>query len=112
VAAVPIRKLKANNSDATKLTKEEILAILFFVFHTLKDDKKKKDMRVAVLSHQTIKDQTNLPCMYLVPSLPQATAWDADESPFTWVSACINQPQYQCVTWRIFKVHITINLSL
>jgi hypothetical protein len=82
VAPVAIRKLKAKNGDATKLTKKEILAILFFVFHTLEGDKKKKDARVAVLSHHTINDQTKLPCLRLVPSLAQATAWDADESPF------------------------------
>jgi hypothetical protein len=56
VVPVAIQRLKANNGDATKLTKKEILAILFFVFHTLEEDKKKKDVRVAVLSHHTRKD--------------------------------------------------------
>jgi hypothetical protein len=78
VAPVAIRKLKVNNGDAAKLTKKEILAILFFVFHTLKDEKKKNDVLVAVLSHHTIKDHTKLPCLRLVPSLAQATSWDAD----------------------------------
>jgi hypothetical protein len=82
VAPLTIRKLKAKNSDATKLTKKEILSILFFVFHTLEDDKKMKDVRVSVLIHHAINDQTKLPFMRLVPILPQATAWDADESPF------------------------------
>jgi hypothetical protein len=82
VATSAIRKLKANNGDATKLTKKEILAIVFFVFCTLEDNKKKKDMIVALLSHHTIKDHTNLLCLRLVPSLAQATSWDADESPF------------------------------
>jgi hypothetical protein len=81
VALVAIRKLKSKNGDATKLTKKEILAILFFVFHTLEDDKKKKDVLVAVLSHHTRKDQTKLPCLRLVPRLAQATSWEADESP-------------------------------
>jgi hypothetical protein len=82
VVPVAIRKLKANNGDATKLTKKEILAILFFVFHTLEEDKKKKDMLVVLLSHRTKKDHAKLPCLHLVPRLAQATAWDADESPF------------------------------
>jgi hypothetical protein len=82
VAAVAIRKLKANNGEATKLTKKEMLAIVFFVFHTLEDDIKKKDVLVAVLSHHAIKDQIKLTCLRLVPSLAQATLWDADESPF------------------------------
>jgi hypothetical protein len=41
VAPVAIQKLKAKNGDATKLTKKEFLVILFFVFYTLEDDKKK-----------------------------------------------------------------------
>jgi hypothetical protein len=81
VAPVAIRKLKAKNDDVKNLTKKEILTILFFVFHTLEDEKNKKDVWVAVLSHHTIKDQTKLPYLPLVPSLAQATAWDADESP-------------------------------
>jgi hypothetical protein len=48
VALVAIRKLKANNGDATKLTKKEILAILFFVFLTLGDD---KIIRMRVLQY-------------------------------------------------------------
>jgi hypothetical protein len=79
---VAIRKLKANNGDAARLTKKEIIVILFFVFHTLEDDKKKKGVLLAVMSHHTIKDQTKLPCLRLMPSLAQATSWDADESPF------------------------------
>jgi hypothetical protein len=82
VAPVAIRKLKANNGDVTKLTKKDILAILFFVFHTLEDGKKKHYVLVAVLSYHAIKEQTKLLCMCLVPSLAQATAWDADESQF------------------------------
>jgi hypothetical protein len=62
VAPVAIQNLKAKNDDATKLTKKEILAILFFVFHTLEDDKKKKDVIFAVFSHRAIQYQTKLPC--------------------------------------------------
>jgi hypothetical protein len=82
VAPVAIRKLKAKNGDAANLIKKEILAIRFFVFHTLEDDKKKKDVLLAVLIHHTIKDHIKLPFLRLVSSLPQATAWDAEESPF------------------------------
>jgi hypothetical protein len=82
VAPVAIRKLKANNGDATKLTQNETLAILFFVFHTPEEDKKKKDVVVAVLSHRARKEQTKLPCLRLVSRLAQTTAWGADESQF------------------------------
>jgi hypothetical protein len=65
VAPVATQKLKTKNGDATKLTKKEILAILFFIFHTLKDDKNKKDVIAAVFIHSAIKDQTKLPCLRL-----------------------------------------------
>jgi hypothetical protein len=82
VVPVAILKLKAQNGDATKLTKKEILAILFFIFHTLEEDKNKKDLLVAVLSHRARKYQTKLPCLRLVPRIAQATSWNADESQF------------------------------
>jgi hypothetical protein len=82
VSPVAIRKLKAKNGDATKLTKKEILDILFFVFRTIVEDKKKKDVLVSVLNHHAIKDQIKLTCLRLMPRLDQATSWDADESPF------------------------------
>jgi hypothetical protein len=81
VAPVVIQKVRANNGDATKLTKKEILTTLFFVFHTLEEDKKKKDLLVSVFSHHARKDQTKLPCLRLVLHLAQAKSWDADESP-------------------------------
>jgi hypothetical protein len=72
VAPVVIRKLKAKNGDLTKLTKKEILAILFFVFHTLEDDKKNKDVIVAVLSHHAIKaKQSSHACVWCRSLLKQ-----------------------------------------
>jgi hypothetical protein len=82
VAPVAIRKLKAKNGDATKYTKKEIIAVLFFVFYTLEEDKNKKDVIVAVLIHHAGNYHTKFPCLRLVPRLAQAIAWDADESPF------------------------------
>jgi hypothetical protein len=81
VAPVAIQNMEAKKGDANKLTKKEILVNLLFIFHTLEDDHKKKDVLVAVLSHHTINDQTKLPCLRVVPILAQATEWNADESP-------------------------------
>jgi hypothetical protein len=92
VSPVFIRKLKEKNGDAAKLTKKEILTILFFVFHTLKEDQKKKDVIVAVLSHHARRTkQISHACVWCRALLKQQHGMHMNHH-FIWASAWINQP--------------------
>jgi hypothetical protein len=49
LAPAAVSKLERKGDEATTLTKNEILCIIFAIFHTLEDDKKKKGTLVDIV---------------------------------------------------------------
>jgi hypothetical protein len=61
IAPSALNKLTAKDGNPTKITKKEILSILFSVFIILEEEKNKKEILVAILMKQIDKDPTKIP---------------------------------------------------
>jgi hypothetical protein len=99
-ASSALTKLAAKSDNPAKITKKEILSILFSVFLILEEEKKLKYILVEILMKQIDKDTTKIPFevarpVATVPAMPALAAvglaaalespdvqWDEDEAPF------------------------------
>jgi hypothetical protein len=97
-----LTKLTVKDGNPTKITKKEILSILFSVFLILEEEKNKKEILVEILMKQIDKDPTKIQFEVVrpvatVPAMPASVAaglagaleypdvpaqWDEDEAPF------------------------------
>jgi hypothetical protein len=69
MAPAAVSKLEKKQGDLAKLTKREILSIIVCVFHTLKEEKRKKEMLVEVLRTLAGKDPAKLSCLDVAPAV-------------------------------------------
>jgi hypothetical protein len=95
LAPYALTKLAAKDGNPAKITKKEILSILFSVFLTLEEEKNKKEILVEIFMKQIDKDPTKIPFEVVRPIMPALEAahlaaalespagqWDEDEAPF------------------------------
>jgi hypothetical protein len=88
LAPVALEKLKGKNGELNKITKNEILSIMYFYFLVLGNNKKNKPLVLAVFMHCYLKAPEKIPFRVWctdVSLAPIATiAWEMDdyETPF------------------------------
>jgi hypothetical protein len=76
LAPLALEKLKGKNDELNKITKNEILSIVYFYFLILGNDKKNKPLVLAAFMHCYLKAPENIPFRVI--------AWemDDDDTPF------------------------------
>jgi hypothetical protein len=85
---VALKKLKGKNGELNKITKNEILSIMYFYFLILGDDKKNKPLVLAAFMHCYLKAPEKIPfrvwCTDASPAPLATIAWemDDDDMPF------------------------------
>jgi hypothetical protein len=88
LAAVALEKLKGKNGELNKITKNEILSIMYFYFLILGNYKKNKPLVLATLIHCYLKASEKIPfrvwCTDVSPDPLATIAWemDDDDTPF------------------------------
>jgi hypothetical protein len=88
LAPVAFEKLKGKNGELNKITKNEILSIMYFYFLILGNDKKNKPLVIAAFMHCYLKAPEKIPfrvwCTDASPAPLATIAWemDDDDAPF------------------------------
>jgi hypothetical protein len=88
LAPVALEKLKGKNGELNKITKNEILSIMYFYFLILGNDKKNKPLVLAAFMHCYLKAPEKIPfCVWCTDASPAPIAtitWemDDDDTPF------------------------------
>jgi hypothetical protein len=83
-----LEKLKGKNGELNKITKNEILSIMYFYFLILGNDKKNKNLVLATFMHCYLKVPEKIPfrvwCTDASPASLATIAWemDDDDAPF------------------------------
>jgi hypothetical protein len=88
LAPVALEKLKGENGELNKITKNEILSVMYFYFLILGNDKKKKHLVLSAFVHCYLKAPERIPfrvwCTDASPAPLATFAWeeDKDDTPF------------------------------
>jgi hypothetical protein len=79
LAPVALENLKGENGEFNKITKNEILSIMYFYFLILGNDKKNKPLVLAAFMHCYLKAPEKIPfrvwCTDALPAPLAAIAW-------------------------------------
>jgi hypothetical protein len=88
LAPVALEKLKGKNGELNKITRNEILSIIYFFFLILGNNKNNKPLFLAAFMHFYLKAPQNIPsrvfCTDSSPAPLTTIAWeeDDDDTPF------------------------------